>query len=113
MPVNTCFFLFAPDVGLAEELSMWTEPGVSEFDEALIRVSELLADARSLEARGRGEDAVTMYALAESCAVQGGFVELMHLVWAYAPAAPVSAAAAALPLLSNAKSPGRPASGAA
>ena len=56
------------------------------FESALLDVSDLLSDAHGLEQRGQGETACAVYALAEECAVRSGFLELMRLVWAHAPA---------------------------
>ena len=61
------------------------------FDTALIEIAEFLADARHLERHGRGERAAAVYALAEERALVSGFLELVHLVWAYTPAAAGSA----------------------
>ena len=55
------------------------------FQSALLTIAELLADARYLEQRGRGERAHAVYALAEARALRSGFLELAHLVWSYCP----------------------------
>ncbi len=59
-----------------------------DFDTALLDVSGLLADAHNLEDAGSTRRATALYALAERCALSAGYVELLQLVWAYAPAAP-------------------------
>ena len=56
------------------------------FDAALFQIADFLTDARSLEQRGSGRRAATVYALAEAYALRTGYVELLSLVWAYAPA---------------------------
>ncbi len=65
-----------------------------DFDTALLDVSGLIADAHNLEEQGSARQAAAIYALAERRALSAGYVELLQLVWAYAPAArPIRAAA--------------------
>ncbi len=54
------------------------------FESALSCIADLLADARHWEQRGNLRRATLLYALAESCALQYGYLELLRLVWAYA-----------------------------
>ena len=55
------------------------------FDAALSDVSDFLSDARNLERRGHSRRALSVYALAETYALRSGFLELVRLVWVYAP----------------------------
>lgn len=57
----------------------------TRFDTALLEVSNFLADARILEQSGNTRHAAIAYSVAESYAVRTGFLELIHLVWAYIP----------------------------
>jgi len=66
---------------------MPTDCHPTDFDTVLLDVSGLLADACSLEGKGNVKRAAAVYALAERCALSAGYVELLHLVWAYTPAA--------------------------
>lgn len=56
----------------------------SSFDAALLDVSDLLADARTMERHGSVR-AAALYAAAERRALAAGYLELLHLVWAYTP----------------------------
>ena len=60
------------------------------FDAALSDVSDFLSDARNLERRGHVRRALSVYALAETYALRSGFLELVQLVWVYAPVPAVS-----------------------
>lgn len=55
------------------------------FETALFDVSLLIDEAQRCERCKRGAQATAFYALAETYALGTGFVELVQLVWAYAP----------------------------
>lgn len=62
----------------------------TDFEIALSDVADFLSDARNLERRGNLRRAQTVYAVAEGYAFRSGFLELIRLVWAYAPTPPRS-----------------------
>jgi hypothetical protein len=65
-------------------------PAGARFEDALFDVSDFLADARQMECNGKRRRAEMVYALAEDYALRSGFIELVHLVWEYAPVNEIS-----------------------
>jgi hypothetical protein len=73
-------------------------PSEIPFESALLRVSHCLTEAEAWAERGSPRRANHLFHLAESYALQSGYLELLSLVWAYkvpsisyaAPATPPS-----------------------
>jgi len=55
----------------------------TSFDNALLCVSNCLAEADDWAGRGYAQRARRLFQLAEVCALYSGYIELIRLVWAY------------------------------
>lgn len=73
--------------GAGERVTEEQQPGadgkITRFDDALLRVSNCLAEAEDCAARDLTLRAEHLFRVAEVFALRSGYLELVRLVWAY------------------------------